>query len=341
MTSHLYCLHRGSLGDENVYATQLLNNSWQPDEQMKNFLSAAGPAAIAYQGLVYVVYRGKQGDPRLWWFTIDPSVGSVSDSQPFPASQSDEGPALGIYAGTLYCVHKGNSDNYLWYSSFDTGSQTWSADQPFTKNNRTNCAPALISWNNQLYCVHKGATDNKLWWCQFVGNDFTADTEFSAGNETASPPALAVYQNNIICAYRGANGDTQLYTSTFNGSTWTAGVPIGGSASNSGPGLAVFNNTLYCVHIGEKNISGSDIAKVAVGTTVAVVGAMTGNGPAAVLGAAGAGQAAIDISEGGRDNQLYFTTTSSTSLTNLIWSTPAAFQNPCVTSDTPALVATP
>lgn len=341
MPSHLYCLHRGSLGDENVYATQLLNNIWQPDEQMGDYLSAAGPATAAYQGKVFVVYRGKQGDPNLWWFTIDPNVGSVSESKPFPASETNEGPALCVHNNILYCAHKGNNDNYLWFCSFDTTNNTWTADQPFTQNNRTNCAPALISWNNEMYCVHKGASDNKLWWCRFTGNDFTPDTAFSAGNETASPPALAVYANGLICAYRGANSDTQIYWSTFNGSTWTAGTPMADNQSNSGPALAVFNNTLYCAHIGVKTISGSDIAKVVVGSTVAAVGAVTGIVPATVLGAAGAGQAAIDISEGGRDNQLCFTTATSASLSSLSWSAPVAFQNPCVTSDTPALVATP
>ncbi len=111
-------------GDSNLRWTRDLGNGWdQSVDPVPDAGSSAGPSLAAYNGTVYMAWKGVGGDPGLWWAKFDPyaahwgsqiAVSTIPGGGPVATVDS---PALVATAGILLMFWKGDAgDDTIWVS---------------------------------------------------------------------------------------------------------------------------------------------------------------------------------------------------------------------------------
>jgi hypothetical protein len=167
----------------------------------------AGPALAAYNGKLYLAYKGA-GSNDLWYNVFDGANWLATDLEISQngRSQTDAGPALAVYNGLLYLAYKGAGSNDLWYNVFD-GSNWLATDLEISQNGRSQADtdPALAVYNGKLYLAYKGSGSDDIWYNVFDGANWLAqDLEVSRDGhvKTGRGPTLAILAQFLFLAYR-------------------------------------------------------------------------------------------------------------------------------------------
>ncbi|QFY13544.1 hypothetical protein GBF35_49530 [Nonomuraea phyllanthi] len=225
------------------------DEGWSPEQRFVEHFEVSEPALAEFQNRLFIVHRGKEGDPALWWAMYDPQEGWSADQQ-LPEHVSDSAPALTAYDGELCCVHRGDGDDMLWWTRWDGTS--WSPDTRLSDHPAAG-SPALAAYDGRLYCVHAG-TDAALWWSRWDGSGWSACRQLP-DHACRSNPALAVYRGHLYCVYTG--DDAALWWTRWDGSDWTPGQRVArqpaaegtaGQSAAEGPALTVYKDRIYCLY---------------------------------------------------------------------------------------------
>ncbi|HEV7485926.1 MAG TPA: hypothetical protein VGQ65_09605 [Thermoanaerobaculia bacterium] len=127
------------------------------------------PAAVEYNGLLYVIYKGG-GSNNLYWCNYDGTdwrgnVEIKNDADDFKP-KSDEGPGLARFAGSIYMLYKGEGSNNVWFSIY--GGVAWNGNDEMkdatTIAPETNRSPWIVRVGEDLFLLDKGKDDDNL--CQ-------------------------------------------------------------------------------------------------------------------------------------------------------------------------------
>jgi hypothetical protein len=216
----------------------------------------AGPALAAYNGNLYLAYKGA-GSNDLWYNVFNGANWLATDLEISQngRSQTDASPALAAYNGKLYLAYKGAGSHDLWYNVFD-GANWLATDLEITQNGRsqTDAGPALAVYNGLLYLAYKGAGSNDLWYNVFDGANWLAtDREITqnGGSQADTDPALGVYNGKLYLAYKGSGSD-DIWYNVFDGANWLAqDLEVsrdGHVKTGRGPTLAAFSPLLFLAY---------------------------------------------------------------------------------------------
>lgn len=113
----LYCVHRGSGDNQELWWFTFDGNNWSTDQRIPGVgsvygpWSASGPGLAVFQNKLYCVHRGSGDNQYLWWFSFDGNNWSrdIENSGATSAYQ----PGIAVYRhpyGTrdqLLCMHRG------------------------------------------------------------------------------------------------------------------------------------------------------------------------------------------------------------------------------------------
>jgi hypothetical protein len=244
--------------------------------------STQGPALATYNGVLYCVYKGSQSDnggddPTIYYtYSSDGITWSAPQTlhQSGNVSETSASPALAVYTASngtaqLYCVYKDSSGSNLWYTSYNSTTQQWVADQKFnqpptykTNSSLTSTGPALAAYTTPggsalLVCVYKSNSGDDIYYTSFDGTAWSADQKLNLpatyktnSSLTDNSPALATYTTggvtNLYCVYKDDSSDN-LWCTVYDGSGWSPDIQFSASETNAGPALVVYGGVLYCV----------------------------------------------------------------------------------------------
>lgn len=245
--------------------------AWTGNQPIKDISTISpesdqAPALAAYQGKLYMIYRGALKD--------DYYV-SVFDGQDWTGNQaienlpggispeSDSPPGLAVYYGVLQLAYRGTLTDNLYMSFFDgtywTGNQKIE-DMPGGIDPKSNYAPALAVFKDVLYLAYKGAHSDDLYLAWYDGSAWRGNEKISDMPGDIDPqsnrgPALAAYGDALWLVYKDSGSD-DLCQAAYNGSQWSGGQKISSMAggispqSDQAPAIASFQDTLFLIYKG-------------------------------------------------------------------------------------------
>jgi len=207
----LYLAYRGAGSDGSLWYNVFNGTSWLANDieitQNGHSRTSAGPALAAYNGLLYLAYRGGDSD-SLWYNVFDGTSWLANDIEITQNGHSitSAAPALAAYDGRLYLAYRGSHSDSLWYNVFD-GTSWLANDIEITRNGHsiTSAGPALAEYNGLLYLAYRGSGSDDIWYNVFDGRNWLAqDISVSRGGsvQTALEPALATFPPFLFMVYR-------------------------------------------------------------------------------------------------------------------------------------------
>jgi len=122
------------------------------------------PAAVEYDGLLYLIFKGGHTN-NLLWCNYDGSdwrgnVDIKNEAQKF-TPKSDEGPGLARFAGSIYMLYKGEGSNNVWFSIY--GGESWNGNDEMKDATpiapTTNRSPWIVRVGEDLVLLDKGDGD--------------------------------------------------------------------------------------------------------------------------------------------------------------------------------------
>ncbi len=212
-----------------------------------------GPALAAYNGLLYLAWKGAGDDTGIWFRAAvkgDPFLLWQTPQQNVPGVGTSLGPALTAYSGLLYMAWKGAGDDEgIWWTVYD-GSNWASWVQGNVSGVGTSVGPSLALTQQPFMAWRGDGTDQTIWFSNFdtdVGNWTGQQQNPNVGSEIG--PALALSSGKIHMAWKGVAGDTRLFYSSFlassSGIEWADQQQIPGVFSSVGPALTVFGGFIH------------------------------------------------------------------------------------------------
>ncbi len=222
---------------------------------IKDPKTLTSPALAAYNGRLYLAYRGESAT-NLYWAWYDGS--SWYGNQHIPGISDPKtatSPALCEYNGKLYMVYRGESAKNLYWAWYD--GSAWHGNQhiPGINDPKTATSPALAEYNGKLYLAYRGASATDLYFAMFDGTHWHGNQHIPGVNspKTAKSPALAAYNGKLYLVYRGESA-TDLYWAWFDGNSWHGNEHIPGikdPKTAESPALAVVGDRLLLLYRGE------------------------------------------------------------------------------------------
>lgn len=207
----LYMLYKGAGTDSGVYIAKSSNgnvsdgNSWSASRLNPAINTSAAPAVTAFNGILYMLYKGPGGDANI--YIARSTGGDVSDGSTWNASRLNPGintsdaPGVVVYNGALYMFYKGFGGDANIYIARSTGGDIMDgAAWTFTRLNpgiNTTGTPKPVVIGNSLYLFYKGMEGN-IWIAQpqgtdvFDGNAWTWERLNPAISTSAGPGAAAM-----------------------------------------------------------------------------------------------------------------------------------------------------
>ncbi|MFJ3206067.1 hypothetical protein [Streptomyces sp. NPDC086989] len=245
---NLYCAHRGSANNENLYWTRFNGTSWNTDTKFGAHMTSPAPALATYGDHLYCVHRGSSNSSALWWtrfngtaWNTDQTIGNLRT--PFQ-------PALAVLGQYLYCFYRGADDSSLWWTRYNGSS--WSGHTRLGSHQSAD-GPAAALFNGKIHVVYRGLTAEELWWCTFDGTNVSAGAKLGT-HRSAVAPSLTVFDNKLHCVHRGStsNANPKLYVTQCNGTSWTTDTAFNTPAGTTvqAPAVAAYRNKLHVVHRG-------------------------------------------------------------------------------------------
>ena len=209
-----------------------------------------GPALAVYDNKLYMAWKGKDTDTRIWLSSFDGN--SWSDP---PVTFSDRttscAPAIAAFKGRLYMAWKRSEDAQIWFSYYN--GLTWSP--PKATNGNSTHGPALAEFNGLLYMAWKGSGDVFVWHATCNGDSQNTWvhklTINSIGVTTSHGPALAAYTegsvNKLYLAWKNSDDTKIWYASMTTNESWMShNVTSNDRGTSCGPALATYKK--YWAH---------------------------------------------------------------------------------------------
>ncbi len=133
--------------------------AWSSQQPIAGNGTTGNPAMAVFNGELYAMWKGVNGDDNLYWATSNGTTWSAA--QEITGASSGTGPSLAVFNGRLYATWQSSNDSIYWANT--TGS-AWSDIQLIT-NRGSSAAPALAVLNGRLFALWKGTgNDQGLYW---------------------------------------------------------------------------------------------------------------------------------------------------------------------------------
>ncbi len=226
-------------------------SSWSAQVQAPSGSTSTSPALAAFDGKLYVAWKGKDTDQRLFVSSSADGVNWSAQVQA-PSGSTSTSPALAAFDGKLYVAWKGKDTDQRLFVSSSADGVNWSA-QVQAPSGSTSTSPALAAFDGKLYVAWKGKdTDQRLFVSSSAdGVNWSAQVQAPSGS-TSTSPALAAFNGKLYAAWKGANTDQSLYLSaSADGVNWSAQVQAPSGSTSTSPALAAFNGKLYAAWKGK------------------------------------------------------------------------------------------
>ena len=265
--STLYMAWRGVEDDQNLYWSVSFDGKWwSPQIQLSDRASADAPALAAFQGKLFMAWRGA-GEYNLWWSTYDGN-GDLkwSDQQQLTDRGSVEGPTLAVFEDKLFMAWRGvPGDQNLYWATYDENDPRKWTDQHQLTQSASYDVPALGIFQDRLFMAWRGVEgDQNLYWTTYNEDAVSKWTNQSSLKDRGSTegPALAAFEGRLYMVWKGVSGidedDQRLYWATYDQNDprqWTnENLMQGVSADQSGsvvlgsvhrPSLTAFQNDIF------------------------------------------------------------------------------------------------
>ena len=252
-TTTLFVAHQSASGNGIWYSFLGADKIWNDYNVPIGNEIFNGPACTAFQGMIYIAFRGNTNSDRnsnLWYMTFD---GLEWIQYPVPvALETLDGPALAVYKDKLYFVFRGNESNgsTLYYVTYDGSS--WS-EQFQIKGAYAFSYPAAAVYDGNLYVAFQGTSQNSkgnLWISDYNGTIWSSVTQAQLnGLEMFDGPSILEINGKLSIGFLGNGNSLWLAINDSSSGTWQQSqiIPEGGGLwAASGPGLCQFENTYYC-----------------------------------------------------------------------------------------------
>jgi hypothetical protein len=207
--------------------------------------SDEGPSLATFQGSVWAVWKGSNGDSRIW-YSNQFQANSWSQPQILPSVFTSARPALSSYTHNgnqlLYAAWKGEGDDErIWYSIFD--GESWSAQQTIP-NVYTSTGLALAAYGTVLYAAWKGSqNDTRLWYATY-DTSWSPQTQFPDPIRSSAGPCLS---SAGFAAWRGVGSDENVYWAKILGNQWSAQTSMPSAIQTSGTPSIVADGGIYAM----------------------------------------------------------------------------------------------
>ena len=240
-------------GDPSLRISGAAKGLWSSQElTLGDRGTSDAPSLAVYKDKLYMVWKGKETDPKIFYSFFDGSTWSPQQLTLGDRGTSDA-PSLAVYKDKLYMVWKGKeTDPRIFYSFFD--GSTWSPQQLTRGDRGMSDAPSLAVYKDKLYMVWKGKeTDPKIFYSFFDGSTWSPQQLTRGDRGTSDAPSLAVYKDKLYMVWKGKETDPKIFYSFFDGSTWSPQqLTLGDRGTSDAPSLAVYKDKLYMVWKGKE-----------------------------------------------------------------------------------------
>jgi hypothetical protein len=263
----LYMAWRGVDDDQNLYwGVSFDGKWWSPQIQLSDRASADAPALAAFQGKLFMVWRGA-GEYNLWWSTYDGNADfKWSDQQQLTDRGSVEGPSLAVFKDNLFMAWRGipGDQNLYWAMHDENDPRKWT-DQHQISQSASFDVPALGVFQDALFMAWRGVEgDENLYWTTYNENTGMWNNQSPPLTDRGSTegPALVEFQGKFYMVWKGVRGidedDRRLFWAAFDPNDprqWTnENIMQGPTSGQSGsviigsvhrPTLTVFQDSIY------------------------------------------------------------------------------------------------
>lgn len=242
-------LHKLGQLDENAHYTSAefalemvksvahVSYQWYAADIIPNIASTHAPAFAAYQGLLYVIYKGADNNQLYYTYFDGKKWATDPGSLVIPGVEmgatGSAPPAAVVYDGKLYVFYTATANDYICYTYFD--GKNWAADAsslivPDAAEMDNTTAPAVAVYNGYLYIAYKGGgwtmDPDSMYYDYFDGTNWNKNPFLLNVPDVVATtsPALAIYDSKLFLTYKGPPGKSQnsFYCKHFDGSTWSA-----------------------------------------------------------------------------------------------------------------------
>jgi len=276
MVQHFLVVHRGVGGDDGLYYTCAVWNSysmplqWCPRKAMSRSTNA-GPALALFKNKIWCVYVTTDGYLRCTTWPQNGTAWSadtaVKDSSGNNARANNRTPALVTDGTTLYLIHVGLGTNQI-YSCTTTDGATWVINTKVS-NCSTEAGVGGVVFNGTPYIVFPSDIDtDNLYTSAYYNGSWISSSSPSTDNQpkSCSTPALQVFNGTLYMAHRGESNNESIWTCTLKGGGPGGSLLLastdteGQNRSADGPALVATSwGRLWCLHRSNGNDDSADL----------------------------------------------------------------------------------
>jgi hypothetical protein len=210
-------------------------------------VALAGPPG----GDLHLVWKGVEGDQRIFWGLFPRGGGPFVDRGPVPGANTTVSPALTAAFGQVFMAWKGVGEEQIFRNRLVNGQ--WTQPLPVAGAS-TSFAPALATSHPSGLPVMawKGVTgDPTIWWSAHQGGSpdggWSGPFQITRFRTSGGVALAGSPQGGMFLAWKGDGGDQRIFWSRQAPGTdnWTDHPEIGFANTSVGPALAFQGNTLH------------------------------------------------------------------------------------------------
>jgi hypothetical protein len=194
----LYLAWKGAGGDQGIWWTRWLGDRWAGQQNIPGRGTSKGPAMLA-EGNLHMIWKGVEGDSRMYAATLDPNGQAWSSQVPVPGFGTSESPGLApepTFVGDpdkLLMTWKGvPGDSKIYQALLNAGS--WSGQELEIGIGTSSQPAALGNGAGKMWRTWKGIDgDAGIYWSESnEGLNWKAQVKIP-GVGTSHGPALALF----------------------------------------------------------------------------------------------------------------------------------------------------
>jgi hypothetical protein len=199
-----------------------------------------GPAAVVYDGQLYVFYQQAGGSQQLMYISSS-NASTWSSPAAVPGQYLTTSASAVVYGSDLYVFYQGmDNDGTLYYNVYNGSSWSQGMTVPGAGISQS---PAAVIYGSDIYVFYQNAGDGGELLYSTYGGSWSSPVQVAGAAMTASPAAIS-YSETIILFYESAALPGQLWLTLYNGSTWTAPDEVMPVALSCSPGAVVYDGEL-------------------------------------------------------------------------------------------------
>jgi hypothetical protein len=227
VSTGLFLAWKGIHDDQSIYFSQnadLSSDGWAPQEKIGGVGTAQHPALAEFDGAMWMVWRGVDGDHGLYWSRY--WDGTWQPQAKMPNVGSTAGPAMAVCDGRLLLFWKGVSDDSnVYHSSIGPGPDAaWEPQDQVAYLNikgdqRTGIGssngPAVAVFDQAMLLCWKGVeNDSSLYFGVLEGGEYDAQVRLRGTGTSAGAAAIRVGSSILLC-WKGIEDDSGIYSAVL------------------------------------------------------------------------------------------------------------------------------